>query len=437
MDATLTLAATLLADWGREGTPPRDALPARPELRGQPAAVRGAAVGLANAAIAGARRLAFLLGDEAAATELPPVAKGRLLALAAAVEAGRLSPTAAAAAAGPGRAWDFAAVANGGPVLARIADPAHRFAVRHSLPDWLAARCLAEFGAAADAVLEALAVPPPRTLRANLLKIADRRALAEALRAEGIDSELTRWSPHGLHVLGHADLYATAAARAGAFAQQDEASQLAALAVAPPPRGAVLDLCAGAGGKTLALAAALGNRGEVLATDVHEGRLRELRERARAAGASNVRAVVVPDGSAPWPEPVAAFAARADRILVDAPCSGTGSWRRRPEARWRLRPPDLRALEAQQQDLLDRAAAALRPGARLVYATCSLFAAENGRAVEALRTRRPDLEPVRLAEVLGGAAAAPIADATGTFLQLRPDQHGCDGFFAAILRKRR
>jgi 16S rRNA (cytosine967-C5)-methyltransferase len=202
--------------------------------------------------------------------------------------------------------------------------------------------------------------------------------------------------------------------------------------VAPPPGGKVLDLCAGNGGKTLALAAALANRGVVAAADVHERRLQALRERARRAGAMNL--AVHELRHAEWPADLAAFAARADRVLVDAPCSGTGSWRRRPEARWGLDEAGLAALQRTQDGLLASAAAALRPGARLVYATCSLLAEENEERVAALRAARPDLELVRIAEILGGDAARAIADPTGTFLSLRPDQHGCDGFFAAVLR---
>jgi 16S rRNA (cytosine967-C5)-methyltransferase len=137
------------------------------------------------------------------------------------------------------------------------------------------------------------------------------------------------------------------------------------------------------------------------------------------------------------PSAVAAFAGHADRILVDAPCSGTGSWRRRPEARWALAADGLEALVATQDRLLAQAASWLRPGARLVYATCSLLRQENEARVDALLAADPGLERVRLVEILGGVAARPIADATGTNLSLRPDRHGTDGFFAAVLRRKR
>lgn len=390
------------------------------------------------AAIAGQRRLEFAL---AMASEWPRFAaplRELALVLAARVERGWTTVEQARGLfAQAGGRLDFAVVRRVEQRLdAMPADESERaFALRHSLPDWLAARLLAEFGVDADRVLHALAAEPPRTVRTNILAVPGRDALAGELAAAGIPTSPTRFAPHGLHVHGTADLFATAAYRAGHFEQQDEASQLAATVVAPPPRGRVLDACAGSGGKTLALAALLQNRGEIVACDVHQDRCAALVQRCRRAGASNIR--VRPIDEHGWTPEVAAFAARADRILIDAPCSGTGSWRRRPEARWRLAPDDLPALQRTQDELLDRAAGVLAPGARLVYATCSLFAAENEARVAALRQRHPELELVRIAEILGGAAAAPICDPTGTFLCLRPDRHGTDGFFCAVLRRPR
>jgi 16S rRNA (cytosine967-C5)-methyltransferase len=294
---------------------------------------------------------------------------------------------------------------------------------------------LAAHGERADAVVAALAQPAPRTLRANLLRVRDRDQLAAELAAEGVATTPCRHAATALQAHGEADLFATAAYQRGAFEQQDEASQLVAALVAPPPGGKVLDACAGSGGKALALAAALANRGVVAAVDVHGGRLEALRRRARRAGATNLAVHLVPESA--WTPAVDEFARRADRILVDAPCSGTGSWRRRPEARWGVDEASLAQLAAAQEQLLARAAAALQPGARLVYATCSLLPEENAARVAALLATDPELEAVRVAEVLGGAAAAPIADAGGAELSVRPDVHGCDGFFAAVVRRRR
>ncbi len=426
-------AADVVAAWLTARRSPREQLAAMPALRGAPAATRAAVARASARALAGLRRLEFVLAGPAGLRALPPEQRAVALVLAAAVDADELLPATAARQLPAGASGvDFGRLLRAGELIDATVDPTLRFARRHSVPDWFAARALAQFGADADPVAAALARPAPRTVRANLLRVADRDELRAELAAEGVPARAARFAPAALHVDGESDLFATAAFARGAFEQQDEASQLVALVTAPPPGGKVLDLCAGSGGKTLALAAALHNRGMVLATDVHHGRLAALRERLARAGAHDVE---VHAGSEPaWPAAVTAFAAHADRILVDAPCSGTGSWRRRPEARWAFDERSLRELERQQHDLASRAAAVLRPGARLVYATCSLLAAENEQRVAALRAQRPGLELVRIAEILGNAAAAPIADPTGTFLSVRPDRHGCDGFFAAVLR---
>lgn len=437
MNAQVWLAAAdVVAAWFDAGRAPRDAMAALPSLRLLPPTERAAVARVSSRALAGMRRLEFVLAGPRGLAHLPVPVRALALVLAAAVEADDLLAAGAARQFdGAGFEVDFTRLLQAEALLAAPAAPEVVFARRHALPDWFATRALAAFGADAEAVAAALAAAAPRTLRANLLRVPDRAALAAELAREGIATTPGRWAATALHVQGDADLFATAAWRRGAFEQQDEASQLVVDVTAPPPGGKVLDLCAGNGGKTLALAAALGNRGVVCATDVHERRLAALRERAARAGATNLAVHELP--AAGWPPAVQTFAGHADRILVDAPCSGTGSWRRRPEARWSLGAADLAALVRTQQALLLAAADALRPGARLVYATCSLLAEENEAQVAALRAARPELEPVRLAEILGGARAAPIADATGTFLSLRPDRHGCDGFFAAVLRRPR
>lgn len=429
--ATAAVAACL-----RGGPPPRDWLPAQGGAA-LPATVRAAVVGLANRALTDRRRLRFLLGLPDLLVPLAAESEAQALVLGAAVAAGSLEPGAAAqwhrSSDGPDAAA-FARVRT--PEAALAALPAdQRLRIEASLPDWLAEALQAEYGRDAAAVGAALRETPPRTLRCNTLRCAGRAVLAAELAAAGIRTAPTRFAVEGLQVLGDGDLFATRAYRRGAFEQQDEASQLGAAIVAPPPRGAVLDLCAGRGGKTLALSAMLQNRGELLATDPDPRRLDQLRRRARAAGVANLRTALLPDDA--WPLLVAAFARRADRVLVDAPCSGSGSLRRRPEARWRMGSADLAALLRTQAELLATAADHLRPGARLVYTTCSLLRAENEDQITALLEQRPELELVRLAEVLGGAVAAPIADATGSFLAMRPDRHGTDGFFGAIVRRRR
>ena len=390
-------------------------------LRGSPAAVR-AEVARWSSRVLGAR-----LRVERALQVLAPQAlrdRARGLTLAAMVESGA-----------PPGAWcaDVPTQPELRRAVEQLDDRAERFAVQHAAPRWVADRLRRAFGEDAGALLDALAAAPPRTLRCNLLR-GDREQLRAALAREGVEVDPCRFAATAVTCRGTRDVFATQTYGDGWFEQQDEASQLAIALTAPPPRGRVLDLCAGSGGKALGVAAALGNRGAVLAADVHEGRLRELRGRLARAGVDNVRPHLLRGAD---DEVVARFAARCDRILIDAPCSGTGSWRRRPQARATVEEADLRSLVQVQRELLARAAPWLKPGARLVYATCSLLPEENAEQVRWLQARHPDLEKVRVAEILGGEVARPLSDPTGAFLQLRPDRHGCDGFFAAVLRRPR
>lgn len=373
---------------------------------------------------------------------LPPHVRPAALVLATAVDDREITPAEAAdwmdrLAESPVRRIDWERVASPAARIAGVRDPVVRFGLTHSIPDWLAQRFLDEFGGAdgAEPLVAALGTEPPRTIRANLLRVADREALREELAAVGVPSEATPHAPHGLVVGGHIPLFGLAAFREGRFEQQDEASQLVAMLVAPPPSGRVLDACAGSGGKTLALAATMQNRGEILALDTNARRIAELVKRRRRAGVHSMRAQHVEEG--PWPEAVRTFASRADRILLDVPCSGIGSWRRRPEARFELTAESCTTLRRTQQDLLQRAIECLRPGARLIYSTCTVFRDENEQQIEAAMAADRELELVPVAEILGRAAATPITDPRGVFLELRPDRHGCDGFFAAVLRRRR
>lgn len=313
--------------------------------------------------------------------------------------------------------------------IAAEADPLRRLARLHSYPDWLVAKLHAAYGVQTEALLQALDDDPPVTLRANRLRTT-RDALLGELRRAGIDCRVGH-APDAVIVTTPVNAFQLAPFRAGGFELQDEGSQWIAHVVAPPPTGTVVDACAGSGGKSLALAALLGGKGHVLALDVAAHRLQELRLRARRAGASNLRALEVAELQ--WPDEALTVARRADRILVDAPCSGTGAIRRHPEVRWNLQPADLERLTGTQLRLARHAAGLLRPGARLVYATCSLLPDENDAVVDALRASMPSLQLVPLKEILGGDSARALGD--GTFLRLRPDVHGCDGFFAAVLRQ--
>ncbi|MEY4674644.1 MAG: hypothetical protein RL148_2428 [Planctomycetota bacterium] len=430
-------AVRILAEHHATGVPPRDLVAAAPSMRDWSPARRAEFSQAVYGAIAMQRRIEFALAtasgwsaltaDARAAADLLGwrVLAGTLDVAGAATRFARFSPV----------ELPWAELAAVGERIDAVVDPVQRLALRHSLPDWAASELVARQGEAAEAVARALGEPAPRTVRANLLRCKSREDLAARLAAVGVQTRPTRFAPHGLHVDGTVALTELSAFREGWFEQQDEASQLAALAVAPPPRGRVLDACAGSGGKTLALASMMGNKGEILAIDVHAGRLEGLVERCRRTGVSTVRARHVEEET--WSEEVEAFARKADRILIDAPCSGMGAWRRRPEGRWLMRETSFPSLQRSQAKLLRRSAALLQPGARLVYATCTLRSAENEEQVRSLLAEDAGLELVRLAEVLGAAVAGPISDPSGTWLSLRPDVHGTDGFFAAILRRKR
>ena len=312
------------------------------------------------------------------------------------------------------------------------ADPVKRLALGRSLPDWLAARLLAEYPEDADALAAALNVRPPVTVRANALKTT-RDELAATLGREGIASRPTPWARFGLELTTPCAPYELKAFQAGLFEVQDEGSQLVADLVAPPPGGLVVDACAGAGGKTLALGALLGGRGRIVAAEPSEARMAELRRRARRAGLTNIQPIELPGGE--WPEALTRLAGTADRVLVDAPCSGIGALRRNPEARWRLTEEDVARLVGVQAGILDRAAELVAPGGRLVYATCTVLEAENEGAVSRFREAHPDFQPMRAVEIWGGELGRPVTDPTGTVLRLLPHRHGTDGFFAAVLRR--
>ncbi|WP_370305853.1 RsmB/NOP family class I SAM-dependent RNA methyltransferase [Sinimarinibacterium flocculans] len=290
----------------------------------------------------------------------------------------------------------------------------------HNLPDAMYAAWDAAIGAGETrALAAALAQQAPVDLRVNALKCAPGQAI-EALAAANVDAAPTPWAPLGLRLAGRAPLQQLAAFRDGWIEPQDEGSQLLALLVGARPGERIADWCAGAGGKTLALAAAMQDSGELWAIDIDAQRLQRLGPRLQRAGVGCVRVHAldtVPDETT------------FDAVLVDAPCSATGTWRRQPEAR--LKPLDVTALAAQQRQILERAARHVRPGGRLVYGTCSLLDAENSAVVEAFLAGHPAFEPVDAGDVL----AAQGVRFPGRYLQLWPHRHGTDGFFGAVLRR--
>lgn len=317
-----------------------------------------------------------------------------------------------------------------------------RAALSLECPVALWPRFEAAFGAGVGAELRALSQAAPLDLRVNLLKGTRQEALA-ALRAAGFAAAPTPYSPTGIRLAqrsGTIKLGQLPGLLEGLIEPQDEGSQLIAHLLGAQPGELVADYCAGAGGKTLALAASMGNRGRLWAMDIDERRLASGAPRCAKAGVDNVQRHTIEVGKDQW---LKRRKRSFDRVLVDAPCSGVGAWRRNPDARWLRRTRPLEELLPVQAEVLRRAATLARPGGTLVYATCSLLPDENERQVNAFLASEEGAEfaPVPPAELAGFsdladlATAAPLLDAQG-FMRLTPARHGCDGFFAAALRRR-
>lgn len=315
----------------------------------------------------------------------------------------------------------------------RALPPAERFAIEASLPDFLAERFRREFGQRAEVEAAAMNERAPLTARVNGLK-RDRAALTARLRAEGVAVRETPLSPLGLFLETRLNAFSLPSFREGLFELQDEGSQLLGLLVdAPPTR--VVDACAGAGGKTLQLAAQMKNRGELFALDIDARRLEALKLRARRAGVHNVRIRQIPGAGSEAVQALADLVGRADRVLVDAPCSGTGTFRRKPDARYRLTEQRLADHVAQQRALLEQFAPLVKPGGRLVYGTCSVLREENEEVVDAFLRGHPEFTVLPPSDRLGAELGERVTHSG--FLRLSPGQHGTDGFFGAILLRGR
>ena len=293
--------------------------------------------------------------------------------------------------------------------------------VRGEFPPFLEAELARAFGPALLDEMIAMQARAPIDLRVNTLK-ASRETVLEALHAEGFSVAPTRYSPFALRLAaGASGLERTKLFAAGAFEFQDEAAQIAALLCAAKPGMRVLDFAAGAGGKSLALAALMQNKGEIVAHDSSSARLRPLALRTARAGATIVH---------PQP-PQGAF----DIVLIDSPCSGIGTWRRQPELRWRTTPDGLAALTRLQDDLLEQGAAFVATGGRLIYATCSPLPCENEDRVAAFLTRHTDFRRLSAAEIWCETVGTPPPPGLDRFFKATPLRTGTDGFFAAILQR--
>jgi 16S rRNA (cytosine967-C5)-methyltransferase len=269
--------------------------------------------------------------------------------------------------------------------------------------------------------MAALSTPAPLDLRVNTLKTT-RDAAIIALAREGLEARPTQFSPWGLRLAPRQSVTGAKAFQDGLVEIQDEGSQLIALLVDAQPGMRVADYCAGAGGKTLAIATTMENKGHIIACDVSGPRLEAAIKRLRRAGIHNAERHLLEPGDK-WAK---RQAQKFDRVLVDAPCTGTGTWRRNPDARRHLTETDLTELLAKQSAILDQAQKLTKPGGKLVYATCSLLNDENEIQVEAFLARHPSFQRIPITAPLPAALHGP-------YLSLSPRQNGTDGFFAAVL----
>jgi len=307
--------------------------------------------------------------------------------------------------------------------------------LRHNLPDWLAGALHAQLGDAGfDALTAALLQPAPLDLRVNTLK-AKREQVQQVLAAAGIDAASTPYSPWGLRIEGRPALQSLPAFRDGLFEVQDEGSQLLAALLDAHRGEMVVDFCAGAGGKTLAIGATMRNTGRLYAFDTSGHRLHALKPRLARSGLSNVHAVQIAHER---DERVKRLAGKIDRVLVDAPCSGLGTLRRNPDLKWRQSPQTVAQLRQQQQAILAGAATLLKPGGRLVYATCSLLTLENEDVARTFEQSHAQFEVAPARDVLGRARIARADELVqGPWLKLSPERHSTDGFFAAVWQRKR
>ncbi|HEY5309409.1 MAG TPA: RsmB/NOP family class I SAM-dependent RNA methyltransferase [Casimicrobiaceae bacterium] len=304
-------------------------------------------------------------------------------------------------------------------------------AVAHDLPDWLWIRLTAAYGDdEASALARAWLTPAAFDLRVNPLKTTREDALA-ALSAEGLAATATPFSPLGIRIAGRVAMSKHAWLEDGRLEVQDEGSQLIGYAVAPKRSDMVVDFCAGAGGKTLLLGALMRSQGRLYAFDVANRRLANLAPRLKRSGLSNVHPQLL-DGERDTR--VKRLAGKIDRVLVDAPCTGFGTLRRNPDLKWRQPETAVAELAAKQTAILAAAATLVKPGGRLVYATCSVLPDENETIVAQFLAGHPEFAQGNVAAEL---ARANIALDTGPTLKLSPQRHGCDGFFAAVLERAR
>ena len=313
-------------------------------------------------------------------------------------------------------------------------DAEYPAAVAAELPDWLAEILVAQWKNKFIEEAAALNRPASLDLRVNMLKGNCARAL-QVMQKDQIEAEPTAFSPLGLRLKGRVNLQASEAFKGGFIEIQDEGSQIIAALVDTKAAMKTIDLCAGGGGKTLALGAAMKDGGPLIACDLDEDRLKKMQPRLHRSGVSNVTRHHITGDDDPW---FSKHAATSERVLADVPCSGSGTWRRAPTQKWLLAPERLEELVALQQKIMTQAADLVIPGGRLIYATCSVLPSENEDQITWFLQSHPDFKALPVPKIWQTAVGTdcPATDSIGdTYLSLTPARHDTDGFFAAVLEK--
>lgn len=299
-------------------------------------------------------------------------------------------------------------------------------------PEWAYKSLKKAFGNDFARQMQALQEEAPLDLRINTLKSTDRDAVLKRLKNDGFDVAPTPFSPLGARVQGRPAFSQHPYYTNGTIEVQDEGSQILALSCGVKPGDWVVDFCAGAGGKTLALAAQMQNKGRIWACDVEQYRLENSRKRLRRAGVHCVETKLLQDEEDDW---VKRHKGKADCVLIDAPCSGLGTWRRNPFVRWQNLGPNLKSLTALQQSILQSAARLVKSGGHLIYATCSMLPEENQQQVDEFVKNNPGFKAVPLETMwaAGGVSVPQGLDLSGSSLQMTPARHNTDGFFVSAL----
>lgn len=303
-----------------------------------------------------------------------------------------------------------------------------KIALTYSCQEWMVERWLKRFGEAETiALCSSLNKQAPLTLRVNTIKTTVEEC-QHSLRSEGIDSERTLYSPFGLRLQKRINVFQLETFRKVFFEVQDEGSQLLALLVNPKPRTRVIDACAGAGGKSLAMAALMKNRGEIFSLDIHEFKLNELRKRVKRAGVDSIRCTTVKKDEAP-----AALRNTAEYVLIDAPCSGTGTIRRNPGMKWSVTPAMISELCNKQRMILENYSHYAKENGIVVYATCSLLEEENEKVVEGFLEKHPEFLLMSPKNILAKHNLENLAN--NKYFQLLPHCYETDGFFACVMKR--